>query len=463
MAEKWKLGDLEFDTEKEYQEAAQDLKKIKVLMDRFDTTKPDGARKALEQIKGKHVFVSSYGMKFVEKLEKTAGVGSVSQATKKTPAAAGKKQQKKPEKPKKKKEKEKHVHIITKRNLMIGAVVIVVLILVKIFMPNIFSGSGDDNMHRTLVLSYAKNQVELQNDFYKYYKNVLGEDSQKAMADANALLSNSYTMNLADEDVTNMTDKQIEDIYIKLLTGGDIAGDAFNEPQAITDMKRTVADAKTAGTLGDDETDKQDADDEKKVSLVNKMMEYQQRVAAGLTYSYGQFSFPERDVKEYVAEDMEKIFGSVIYDMALQPSEKEMYYGTFRNNGLLTSDDLVRFDTNPVLYNLPDLTPTIELTFGTNEKQTISLSQQSIAPVASVAYELHTDRNKGYLIFRNNGAKTDYVQDDDGNSVVTQGDFLLKWEDTIVIGDWYYNSLKIGLIVNDQKAGNIEYVYDLKY
>ena len=77
MAEKWKLGDLEFDTEKEYQEAAQDLKKIKVLMDRFDTTKPDGARKALEQIKGKHVFVSSYGMKFVEKLEKTAGVGSV--------------------------------------------------------------------------------------------------------------------------------------------------------------------------------------------------------------------------------------------------------------------------------------------------------------------------------------------------------------------------------------------------
>ena len=89
MAEKWKLGDLEFDTEKEYQEAAQDLKKIKVLMDRFDTTKPDGARKALDQIKGKHVIVSSYGMKFVEKLEKTAGVGSASQATKKKPAAAG--------------------------------------------------------------------------------------------------------------------------------------------------------------------------------------------------------------------------------------------------------------------------------------------------------------------------------------------------------------------------------------
>ena len=178
--------------------------------------------------------------------------------------------------------------------------------------------------------------------------------------------------------------------------------------------------------------------------------------------AYGAVEWIEEQ-KNWIAEDMEKIFGSVIYDMALQPSEKEMYYGTFRNNGLLTSDDLVRFDTNPVLYNLPDLTPTIELTFGTNEKQTISLSQQSIAPVASVAYELHTDRNKGYLIFRNNGAKTDYVQDDDGNSVVTQGDFLLKWEDTIVIGDWYYNSLKIGLIVNDQKAGNIEYVYDLKY
>ena len=107
MAEKWKLGDLEFDTEKEYQEAAQDLKKIKVLMDRFDTAKPDGARKALEQIKGKHGFVSSYGMKFVEKLEKTAGVGSASQATKKTPAAAGKKQQKKTGKTKEEKRKGK--------------------------------------------------------------------------------------------------------------------------------------------------------------------------------------------------------------------------------------------------------------------------------------------------------------------------------------------------------------------
>ena len=37
---KWKLGDLEFDSEQEYLDASRDLKKIKAIMEKRDITKP---------------------------------------------------------------------------------------------------------------------------------------------------------------------------------------------------------------------------------------------------------------------------------------------------------------------------------------------------------------------------------------------------------------------------------------
>ena len=38
---KWKLGDLEFDSEKEYLDASRDLKKIKQIMEKHDVSKPN--------------------------------------------------------------------------------------------------------------------------------------------------------------------------------------------------------------------------------------------------------------------------------------------------------------------------------------------------------------------------------------------------------------------------------------
>ena len=80
-----------------------------------------------------------------------------------------------------------------------------------------------------------------------------------------------------------------------------------------------------------------------------------------------------------------------------------------------------------------------------------------------MAYELHDGNKSGYLIFRRNGTGTGFVQDDDGNSVTTQGDFFLNWDGEISSGEWYYNSAQIGFLAGDEKAGGVQYVYDLEY
>lgn len=460
---KWKLGDLEFDSEKEYLDASRDLKKIKAIMEKHDITKPEEARTVLKEITGKPVFVSSYGLKFVEKLEKTAAGAKGAKDPKASGAdqAAGSA----------KKKKEKKVHIITKRNIAIGAVIIALLVAAKfvvpIVMPELLAQEGEEkeSIHRNLVLAYAKNQVELQNSFYNYYKNVLGEEADAALADANGQLAGAYCINLADENVADYSDEQIEEIYVKLITAGELVNNSFNEPQAITDLKATIAKAGAAGLSGSGEASEGEAltDGSGKVSLVNKMMDYQQRTAAQLTYSYSQFDFSDEDVKEYVSEDMEKIFGHVIYDMKLSDSEKETYYGAFLDAGFFDGSSLVRFGTNPVTYNLPDLTPNIKLKLADGSQQSVSCSQQTLAPVASVAYELHKGKKEGYLILRGNGTGIGFVQDDDGNSVTTQGDFFLDWGGKVTSGEWYYNSSQIGFLINDQKDGGIQYVYDLVY
>ena len=461
---KWKLGDLEFDSEQEYLDASKDLKKIKSIMEKHDITKPAEAKAVLREIADKPVFVSSYGLKFVEKLEKTVAGAKEMQASSVSDEKKGRTAKKK---------KEKKVHIITKRNIVIGAVIIAVLIAAKFAVPFVMpqlavqEDEQKENVHRNLVLAYAKNQVELQNSFYNYYKNVLGEEEEAALADANGQLADAYCMNLADENVSAYSDEQIEEIYVKLITAGELVNNSFNEPQAITELKATIAKSAAAG-MGSGNEDQQAAgeaptDGSSKVSLVNKMMDYQQRTAAQLTYSYCQFDFSDADVKEYVAEDMEKIFGHVIYDMKLSDSEKQAYYDAFLEAGFFDGSTLNRLGTNPTWHNLPDLTPTIKRIYADGSDEQISCSQQTLAPVASVAYELHDGKKDGYLVLRGNGTGIGFVQDDDGNSVTTQGDFFLNWNGKVTSGEWYYNSSQIGFLVNDQKDGGIQYVYDLVY
>ena len=461
---KWKLGDLEFDSEQEYLDASSDLKKIKAIMEKHDITKPVEAKKVLRQIADKPVFSSSYGLKFVEKLEKTAAGASASETAPNSKDDTGKKRKNK---------KNKKVHIITKRNIVIGTVIIALLVAAKFAAPYVMplfgaqEAESKENVHRNLVLAYAKNQVELQNSFYNYYKNVLGEEETAALADANGQLADAYCINLADENVADYSDEQIEEIFVKLITAGELVNNSFNEPQAITDLKATIAKAGVAGTPGSNETQTSPSDaatdGSTKVNLVNKMMDYQQRTAAQLAYSYSRFDFTDAEVKEYVTEDMEKIFDYVIYDMKLAEGEKEAYYTTFADRGFFDGGALIRLGTNPVEHNLPDLTPTIKLKQADGTDESLTCSQQTLAPVASVAYELHSGKKTGYLVLRGNGTGIGYVQDDDGNSVTTQGDFFLNWDGKIAIGEWYYNSSQIGFLVNDEKDGGIQYVYDIVY
>ena len=351
MAEKkWKLGDLEFDSEQEYLDASQDLKKIKSIMEKHDITKPKEAEAVLKEVTDKPVFVSSYGLKFVEKLEKT-----VAGAKEKSASVAG--GEKVPEKAAKKKK----VHIITKRNIVIGAVIIAVLVAAKFVVPLVMpglaaqEGEEKENIHRNLVLAYAKNQVELQTSFYNYYKNVLGEEADAALADAHAQLSEAYCINLADENVSNYSDEQIEEIFVKLITAGELVNNSFNEPQAITDLKATIAKTGAAGVPGSAAAQDPKAEalteGSSKVNLVNKMMDYQQRTATQLAYSYSRFDFADADVEEYVSEDMEKIFGYVVYDMKLSDSEKEQVKNQivrFKKDGPLIHNGLYYRLSNPL-------------------------------------------------------------------------------------------------------------------
>lgn len=454
---KWKLGDLEFDTEQEYKDATQDLKKIKEIMDAHDITKPGEAKAVLDELKEQPKFLSAYGEKFVEKLEKTA-----------EPLNSSKKQPKKsktqsPAKGKKP-AKENKVHIITKRNIIIGVVIIALLVLVKLFVPGIMDKkSEDEQIHRNLVLAYAKNQVELQNSFYHYYKDVLGEADEAALTAANNVITNAYEMNLADENVIKFSDKEIEEIYVRLLAAGDIEGQGFNEPQEITDLKMKISQTSAGNVAGGEGAQGEEAEKDLQVGLINSLMDYQHRMATQLDYSYRQFGFDQADVAEYVTEDMEKIFGSVIYDMELTDVEKEAYYGDYYARGFFDGNSLVRLSTNPIEHALPDLTPTIRIVKMDGKTEEVTCSQQTLAPVASVAYELHAGNKKGYLVFRNNGSGSDFVQDDDGNSVTMQGEVFLNWDGQVTVGEWYYNSLQLGCMVGDKRELNIQYVYEIKY
>lgn len=108
QGKKYKLGELEFETEQEYREAAADLKRIKGLVDKYNVEDPEQAKKILASIQAHpDTFRSPYGRKFVAKLQKAAGLATTAAAS----AGAGDdkaaaKRAKKEEKEKRKREKQ---------------------------------------------------------------------------------------------------------------------------------------------------------------------------------------------------------------------------------------------------------------------------------------------------------------------------------------------------------------------
>ena len=79
---KYKLGELEFETEQEYRDAAMDLKRIKGIVDKYNPEDPQQAQKILASIKAHpETFRSPYGVKFREKLEAAAARAAVRQQT----------------------------------------------------------------------------------------------------------------------------------------------------------------------------------------------------------------------------------------------------------------------------------------------------------------------------------------------------------------------------------------------
>ena len=77
---KYKIGNMEFQSEAEYMSAASDLKKIKALTENYDISNPAQAQKILAEIYSRpNIFKSDYGKRFVSQLERTAGVSGEEQ------------------------------------------------------------------------------------------------------------------------------------------------------------------------------------------------------------------------------------------------------------------------------------------------------------------------------------------------------------------------------------------------
>jgi len=220
---KYKLGDLEFETEQEYREAAADLKRIKGLVDKYNVDDLQQAKKILASIKAHpETFRSPYGKKFVVKLEKAAGVTGAplsdtgTQTEKKDrKEKREKKARRKSEKPAKRvqsstdgTEKEKF-QIFTPRNFAIGVVIVACVVVFSIFAPRLFSfnNSGDNNgdIRRNMVIAYAKNQAELKMQLYSYYLSVVGQTEEEAEKDVKEGLSH-YVLDLSDRTVSTMSD-----------------------------------------------------------------------------------------------------------------------------------------------------------------------------------------------------------------------------------------------------------------
>ncbi len=497
MAEKkkYKLGDYEFDTEQEYREAAIDLKRIKELMAKYDVSNPDQARRILATILAHpESFRSPYGRKFVDKLEKSVGRqntpvppapnmapnqieqplnrstqtgNAVPYSEQNTPAEKSKKTKEKHtrEKPARKKKGESAsggIQIFTVRNFIIGIIIIAGIVIFSIYGPKLFSFDNDNVNHnsdikRTMITSYAKNQAELKAQLYTYYYNVVGRTEEEAKKDAETEIG-KYALNLSDTSVSSMTDSEITDAYDKLVEGGDIQNNSFVEPAEISAIKEKLAAAGISGNTANG------ADGETAVTAaVSNMMLYQERIYYSLCHNYELLDFSQEDSKAFANDDMTAMFGNVIFQQNMNDEDKQSNFEFFQKRGLIKDNKIVRFSTDPTAYNLPELTPAIELTLKKEKAKAYQCSMINYAPAASVFYEFHANGETGYLCFRNNSNQTKYVQLDADTSVTVQGDFFMANGSEIVRGEWFYNKQDIGLLIDGDQSSKISYVHDLTY
>ena len=491
MAEgkKFKLGDLEFDSEQEYREAAGDLKRIKSLMAKYDISDPSQARRILASIKAHpQTFRSPYGKKFIEKLEKTSGsmdaLAFTTDTTRKIPKAGrqenpynenSSKETSKEKRSKEKKVKEQKprkqrkangqatdkIQIFTIRNFIIGVIVIVGIVAFSLAAPRLFSlNNGSDNnndIKRTMVTAYAKGQADLKAQLYTYYFNVVGEAEEEAKKDAEEGMK-KYVMDLSDRTISTMTDSEIKDVYQQLVDGGDIQNNSFVEPSAITVLKEKLQAAGLANQTGNGVEGETAI-----IAAVNSMMDYQARLYYSLCRNYSMLDFKADDCEAYANEDLTAMFGDIVYDFQMSEEDKKAYYESFVKKGLIKDNQVVRFSTDPTAYNLPDLTPAIEISIKNNTAKAYRTSMISYAPAASVFYEIYSDKEKGCICFRNNGDKSRYIQLDEETSVTAQGDFFILIGNDSYSGEWFYNNQDIGLLMDGDKDSKISYVHDLTY
>lgn len=500
----YKLGDIQFDTKEQLLAASSDLKRINELMKSHDTKNPDEAKILLDMLENEPGFSSDYGAKFVEKLKKTANVIDpvIAAPTKpksesshiigdkvKNTAEAKKVRESKKEPVAKKKRSGAKIHLLTRRNIIIVAVIAVIAATVSVlfatgiipkpetWLPGMTAGENEASTHRNLVLQYAKNQLTLREEMISYYKKSQAMSADKAKTEANNVIANSYALNLADESVPSMSDSEIEETYKVLMLKGDIEAGGFNEPEAITQLKETMKEAAASGVINTNPSIENlpntgEADvASKKIVLLNQMLDYQERLSIQFACDYNHYKFKEDEVAENVSEDMEKLFSTPIYNAVLpedenavlSDEEKKMYYDSYAKAGLIDANGPVRFNSSPAYYALPDLTSQVNLNFKNGFSATTFASQQTSAPKAQVTYEFLGANLNGYVTFRANGSGSDYIQDDEGNTVVVQGDLYMILDNQVTIGSWYVNAGKIGILVDDTRFGEIECVYNIKY
>lgn len=482
---KYKLGDMEFETEQEYREAAADLKKIRNIMAKYNVKDPSQAQLILTSIQSHpQAFQSPYGKKFKDQLEKTAGAQASGQAApepeakpqaasvKQAPAAKEKKKEK-PEKAKRTKaekknkpegggEKKGKFQIFSVRNFAVLVVIVAAVILLSLFAPQLFSPnnskSGSGDIQRNMVTAYAKGQAELQAQLYSYYFDVLGESEDEAKKDAQAAITDNYVLDLSGSTVSRMSASEIEDIYGQLVDGGDIQNNSFVEPSEITVLKEKLTSAGLSGVTGNGTAGEANA-----AAVVNSMMNYQYRIYTALCYDYSLLDYSQADCEAYANEDMAAIFGDVIFSYNLSDDEKETYYQNFLQRGLISGNSIVPVSADPQDYNLPDLTPTIEVALHGEDAKTYQCSMLNYAPGASVFYEFHSDEGSGYICFRNNGDDTKYIQLDQETSVTIQGDFYILDGNGLSAGEWFHNNENIGIFMDGTQDGLISDVNDLTY
>lgn len=464
---KYKLGELEFETEQEYREAAADLKRIKGLVDKYNVEDSQQAKKILASIKAHpETFRSPYGRKFVAKLEKAAN-GTAAPLSGNNTEKTEKKERRKKEKPAKIKrsgsdgEGKGKFQIFTPLNFAIGVVIIACVIVFSIFAPRLFSlnSSGDSNgdIRRNMVSAYAKSQAELKAQLYTYYFSVVGQTEEEARKDAQEGMS-YYVLDLSDRTVSTMTDSEISDIYKQLVEGGDIQNSSFVEPSEITVLKDKLLAAGLSGNAGNGVEGETAVE-----AAINSIMDYQYRIYTSLCSQYELLGNSKENAQAFADEDLSAMFGEVIFDYKMTIEDKQSYFDSFVKRGLIKDNQIVRFSSDPTAYNLPELTPAIEVSFMGEEAVAYQSSMTSYAPAASVFYEIRSGKKKGYLCFRNNGGNTDYIPLDDDTSVTAQGDFFMTVGSETRSGKWFYNKQNIGILINGDQSSYISYVHDLTY